>query len=281
SFSDADPNGTSTDYSATIKWGDGQTSAGTVTANGSGGFDVSGTNTYAEEGSNPITVSIADHAASATANSTANVADAALAASAKTVTPTEGNSFSGVVASFSDADPNGTSTDYSATIKWGDGQTSAGTVTANGSGGFDVSGTNTYAEEGNASITVTKIGSAAWRAGNSTANVADAALAASAKTVTPTEGNSFSGVVDSFSDADHNGTIIDYSATIKWGDGQTSVGTIVANGSGGFDVSGTNTYAEEGNASITVTITDHAASATANSTANVADSPLHASGVAV
>src|SRR5207253_9019362 len=119
------------DYSASITWGDGHTSSGTVVANGSGGFDVSATNTYAEEGSYSVTVAITDHGASATANSTANVADAALAASAKTVTPTEGNSFSGVVASFSDADPNGTSTDYSATIKWGDGHTSVGTIVAN------------------------------------------------------------------------------------------------------------------------------------------------------
>src|SRR5207253_10965558 len=118
SFSDFDPNGTAHRDTASFPTRRSSDLSGTVVANGSGGFDVSGTNTYAEEGGYSVTVAITDHGASATANSTANVADAALAASAKTVTPTEGNSFSGVVASFSDADPNGTSTDYSATIKW-------------------------------------------------------------------------------------------------------------------------------------------------------------------
>src|SRR5207253_2623665 len=144
------------------------------------------TNTYAEEGGYSVTVAITDHGASATANSTANVADAALAASAKTVTPTEGKSFSGVVASFSDADPNGTSTDYSATIKWGDGQTSAAAITAISLHDALPIWTNTYAEEGGYSVTVAITDHGASATANSTANVADAALAASAKTVTPT-----------------------------------------------------------------------------------------------
>src|SRR5207302_1202078 len=144
-------------------------------ANASGGFDVSGTNTYAEEGPHAVSVSIADHGASDTAHSTANVADAGLTASAKTVTPTEGASFSGVVASFTDADPAGTATDYSATISWGDGHSSSGTIPANGSG-FDVSGSNTYAEEGSNAVTVGITDHGASDTAHSTANVADAGL---------------------------------------------------------------------------------------------------------
>ena len=36
------------------------------------------------------------------------------------------------VATFTDTDPNGTATDYTATIDWGDGTTSAGTIVSKG-----------------------------------------------------------------------------------------------------------------------------------------------------
>jgi hypothetical protein len=44
-------------------------------------------------------------------------------------------SFTGVVAIFTDADSNGTATDYQATIAWGDGTTSSGTIQADPNGG--------------------------------------------------------------------------------------------------------------------------------------------------
>jgi hypothetical protein len=70
-----------------------------------------------------------------------------------TVTPplataVTGQPFSGVVATFSDADPNGNAKDYTATINWGDGHLTNGTVTADAHGGFTVSGTNTYVTPG-------------------------------------------------------------------------------------------------------------------------------------
>jgi hypothetical protein len=60
------------------------------------------------------------------------------------VNATVGVPFTGVVATFSDSDPSGNAKDFTATINWGDGHFSNGTITANSSGGFDVSGTNTY-----------------------------------------------------------------------------------------------------------------------------------------
>src|SRR5260221_14631462 len=84
-----------------------------------------------------------------TANTTANIADAALSASANNISATEGASTGTLtVAHFTDADPAGTLTDYTATITWGDGTTSAGTIVTNAGGGFDVQGSHTYAEEG-------------------------------------------------------------------------------------------------------------------------------------
>ena len=46
--------------------------------------------------------------------------------------------FSSTVDSFVDTDPNGNARDYTATIHWGDGTVGPGKVSANGSGGFDV-----------------------------------------------------------------------------------------------------------------------------------------------
>ena len=103
------------------------------------------------------------------------VADAPLTSSGTSFTTLQGESYTGVVASFTDADPNGTASDYSATIDWGTGQTSTGVITPNGSGGFNVTGTNIYSVSGTDAITVTisDVG------GSST-------VATSSATVTPT-----------------------------------------------------------------------------------------------
>jgi hypothetical protein len=47
-------------FTATINWGDGHTTNGTVQANASGGFDVIGTNTYGFAGAIPISVHVQD-----------------------------------------------------------------------------------------------------------------------------------------------------------------------------------------------------------------------------
>src|SRR5262249_52289144 len=67
---------------------------------------------------------------------------------AVTVNPFAGVSFTGVVATFSHLDPNGNAKDFTATINWGDGHSTNGTITKNAQGGFDVSGTNLYAKPG-------------------------------------------------------------------------------------------------------------------------------------
>jgi hypothetical protein len=59
-FNDQDPNGNAKDFTATINWGDGHSTNATITRNAQGGFDVSGTNTYAHEGLFPINIDVAD-----------------------------------------------------------------------------------------------------------------------------------------------------------------------------------------------------------------------------
>src|SRR5262249_45353487 len=138
------------------------TTNGTLVDDGGGAFHVTGTHTYAEEGSEPVTVTVEDKDTTnvtATAHSTANVADAALHATPRQNSATTGSPptplllwpnppGSGVVATFTDDDPAGTLGDYSATIHWGDGTDSSGTVAANGATGFKVSGSHTYAATG-------------------------------------------------------------------------------------------------------------------------------------
>jgi len=83
--------------------------------------------------------------------------------------------------------------------------------------------------------------------------------------VAPVVPQAFSGSTASFTDADPNGVVTDYSATINWGDGSpTSVGAITGGpGHGPYTVSGSHAYASTGFFTITTTATDHPSSATA------------------
>src|SRR5262245_15696845 len=71
--------------------------------------------------------------------------------------------------------------------------------------------------------------------------------------ISATETQSFSGNVMSFTANDAG----PFTATIDWGDLTTSAGVITPSG-GGFDVSGTHTYGEDGTYTATVSITDTA-----------------------
>lgn len=62
-------------------------------------------------------------------------------------------SLGGTVATFTDANPNGTPSEFSATINWGDGKTSAGTITES-AGIFYVNGTHTYSSTNDFAIKV-------------------------------------------------------------------------------------------------------------------------------
>ena len=85
------------------------------------------------------------------------MADAPLKAVGASVVAVEGQPFQGRVATFLDASPFDSASSYMATIDWGDGVTSAGTVAADGSfsGQFAVAGDHTYQEAGAYPIRVT------------------------------------------------------------------------------------------------------------------------------
>jgi hypothetical protein len=272
----ADPHATAASFTATIDWSDGHTSDGTITPDPKGGFDVTGTHTYATESLYPITVTVHDQngAVVGTALSKASAAPAppTLDAKGKLLGATAGQSFSGVVATFTDVNSQAAVGDFTATIDWGDGTTSAGTIVADPKGGFDVTGTHTYANGSQSGGGVTFGGFGFGLFGplqslfgtqyfvvavtihdnpvHSTATALSLArvaptppsITAQGQNIQATAGKAFSGGVATFIATDPNATAASFMATIAWGDGTTSAGTITADPKGGFDVTGSHTY---------------------------------------
>jgi hypothetical protein len=285
-FTDTNANDASGDFTASINWGDGTTTSGTVVgANGS--FAVEGGHAYADEGQDNVVVTITHTADSVqiSPSGTITVSDAALAATGTNLTGTEGAALNGVtVATFTDANTSAPASDFTATITWGDGQQTTGTVVANGNGSFSVDGTHTYAEEGSDTIGVAirDVGGSSASA-QSTATIGDAAVAATGTSLTGTEGAALNGVtVATFTDANTGAAASDFSATITWGDGQQTTGTVIANGNGSFSVDGTHAYTDEGSETIGVAIKDVGGStANATSTATIGDAALAATGASL
>ncbi|HVX13283.1 MAG TPA: hypothetical protein VHC22_19015 [Pirellulales bacterium] len=172
-------------FSASVNWGDGTTTSGTVAfvseinqGNIFGQtvavytFSVTGTHTYATAGNYPITVTITDpNNQVATVNPTARVAYAPLQVTAgPAINAVAGTSVNNqTVATFTDpglvanltalniSDP---TTQFTSTINWGDGTTSAATITYNsGTQVFSVIGSHTYSQTGpyNVAVAVTPL----------------------------------------------------------------------------------------------------------------------------
>jgi hypothetical protein len=164
-FTDDNPGANISDYTATVELGDGNTVTltsqagpnGRIVANSAGGFEVQLSHTYADPVSNAkFSVSVVDVDSTISANSmNFSVANAPLTNVANvSFSAFTGVAFSGTVASFTDTEPGVTNpAAYTATIHWGDGTTTAGTIaysgtpgqfTVNASGSpktFDTSGT--------------------------------------------------------------------------------------------------------------------------------------------
>jgi cyclophilin family peptidyl-prolyl cis-trans isomerase len=204
---------------------------------------------------------------------TVGVGDQPLTATGSAVSATEGAPANGVtVATFTDADTTAAASDFTVSINWGDGHVSPGTVTLVSPGTFTVAGSNTYKEQGTYQVQTTitdRLGAVAKA--TSTATVADAALTAQGVPITVGTGVPLSNsLIATFTDSDPNGTLSDYTATINWGDGVTSAGTISAGSNGMFDVQGSHTYSTAGSFTISVAINDvNSAGDVPGSTTNV------------
>ena len=145
-----------------------------VTAGGGGNFTVGGSHQYLEEGTYTTTVTINDDGGSTNGNSSTTdtgvtmIADAPLTGSGVTENGTQDVPLTGPVATFTDANPNGSVSDFTATVTWGDG-TAATSATITESGGvFTVTGTHTYTVQGTYMPTVSIVDD-----GGSTATVTD------------------------------------------------------------------------------------------------------------
>jgi hypothetical protein len=275
SFTDTFTSNVPGDFVATINWGDATTSAGTVTG-GAGAFQVSGTHTYAASGTYSVIVTLTDDAPGTATAQVTSIADVSsgLAVMADSFSASEGTLFNGTVATFSDSDTSKTPASFTTTINWGDGTTTAGTVTG-GSGSFTMTGQHTYADEGTFSFIVTVMetgpgGLTASATGTATVSESDV-LSGSPATFSSQAGVVFSGIVATFTDTNAANVPSDFVATIDWGDGNTTAGTVTGGG-GTFMVSGAHTYATAGTFNVVVTLTDDApgtATAMTTSTANV------------
>jgi RHS repeat-associated protein len=162
---------------------------------------------------------------------------------------------------------------YTATINWGDGETSSGQVLPLGGDSFAVNGSkpHPYAGAGVEQITVTVTGPGRIAPPPAlTTALVQSGLAVTVPDLTAAAQTTFSGSVATFTDTDRTAAASSFSATITWGDGQTSAGT-VSGANGTFTVSGGHAYAAEGRSPVAVTVTDTTGdSASATGTAHVA-----------
>jgi len=243
-FTDANPNEAASSYTATIDWGDNSgATTGTVTGF-DGTFVVSGGHSYATAGTYTVTVSVTDpQGTNASATSTAQVGDIVAGVKASLT-----------VASFTSNDPNATAGEFTATVNWGDGSALDHNVTVTGSNGnFTVTGSHTYAvdsldESGGAyPVTVTvqdPYGSTLTATQG--VHVERPPMQGAAEDVLAQAGVAFSNVeVATFTEPDLSDTSSEFTATISWGDGSSSSGTVMGSG-GVFHVLGSHTYATSG-----------------------------------
>ncbi len=211
---------------------------------------VAGSHSYASVGAYTVSVSVNDSdGSSGTVTSTADV----------------GNLFAGVtstlsVASFKSSDPNATAGQFTATVNWGDGNSSAGTIVET-SGTFVVSGTHDYTVDsydqagGQYTLSVTVNGPQSEVITTSPAvSVVRPADVAFGNTLFSQPNVSFTNSpVAVFADPDTADAASEFSATIFWGDGTSSTGTI--SGSNGlFSVLGGHTYTAAGEYGIGVAV---------------------------
>ncbi|HTS80357.1 MAG TPA: hypothetical protein VMH40_07140 [Myxococcaceae bacterium] len=149
------------DFTATIDWGDGTTTPGVVSGSGttlSVAPDAT-SHAYADEGSYTLTVTVTNVHTAATGHGQGTVtvgdADALTIVSGPQFTAQANVAATNVItATFNDAIAQAAS-DFTATVDWGDGTSSAGLVTGGGAASLIVKGTHTYGAGGTFTVATT------------------------------------------------------------------------------------------------------------------------------
>jgi hypothetical protein len=294
-FSDRQLGTSPASYTATIDWQAApgtmgtDTTPGTIVANGDGTFSVIGSHAYHTYGSFPVyvTISKATGGLLATAVGTANVG-----VGLHPINVFEGSAYNQPLAAFPNLIPaGGDPTQYIVSVNWGDGPVVyGGTVdgTQDSLGAWMVSApAHAYAEAGTYTITITVADSLnrVVQTATDTATVVDAPLTVhNTVTIAPWAGYATTLVVTSVTDQNATTTkTLDFSATINWGDGQSSLGSFVpVPGKPVYNLIGTHTYATHGNYTISGVIYDvDGASVPFSENMPVAQPPLQTQGSVV
>ena len=261
-------------YTATVDWGDGTIDTNPTLNAPASAFDqgqVFDNHYYGQPGHFTVTVSVLKPNATpvqstftATVNNVLPTVDAGSDVAAGVGVPVHVN------ATFSDLGfpDNGVQEAYTATILWGDGSSSNGTVTVTpGSPGVPTTGTITgshqYNGDGPYTVTVS-VGDGSGTAGSGSLSVtaAPAVVTPSPSTLSGEEGSPVN-LNATFSDPGFNycGTTKSFVATIDWGDNTTSTGTVsVTPGSATTPTTGTVTathvYTTFGTFPVVIHLTD-------------------------
>ncbi len=257
SFHDPDLRSSLAQFTAGIGWGDGAVSPGTIVAMGNGDFDVYGSHMYLSGGVLTVTIAIAHtDGRTASASATANIAGEIIAVSAADFSGLSGSPaiFGG---SFSLGDASAVSGDFQATVQWGDGNVSGGTITQSGPGSFGVLANHTYTLFGvyPVQLDVHRIGEATFSA-DATGTIRSPIVASAAASIDAVANVPFDGVVlATFSVAETNSSAGDFQAAITWGDGGSGAGVIDSLGGGNYQVLGSHTYTQVADQVVGVTIT--------------------------
>jgi Ca2+-binding RTX toxin-like protein len=239
-FTDADTNDT---HTATIDWGDGNTSVGIVTKTTGGSGTVNGSHVYSDVGAHAVTVTVADnHGGTASDTLVATVANVAPVITLNAVASI--NSQGEATLTGTVADP-GTTDTFTVDINWGDG-TNVQTITLGASltGSQNITLTHQYL---NADPTVTENYTITATATDDASNTGSATTTVQVDNVAPNVAPvvSLNEVTAIFEDgtATLSGTVTDpgtadtFTVDVDWGDGsgvQTISLPASAAGSQGF-----------------------------------------------
>ncbi|HXT59186.1 MAG TPA: DUF4214 domain-containing protein [Pirellulales bacterium] len=277
---------------AEIYWGDNSKSAGTITYDATTGvYSVLGSHAYSQGGSYSIEVSLKTLSGivllpDASATITDNTVPHLIPGRFWTLMPRVGESTgSQGIVTFGDG-VHLPPSDYSAEIDWGDGTSSTGTISYDpGTWTFEVSGTHVYTQTGVDQILVT-VARNGVTAGTltATASVSDQPLEDTPATLTGTAGVALGGAsgtrVATFEEQQSD--TANFQATIDWGDGATTSGTVVEKGDLSppvvnrinWQVDGSHTYAQPGNYVVRVSLIEYGSVVSAiDSTAAITAAP--------
>jgi ELWxxDGT repeat protein len=146
-------------YRVTVFWGNGRTSAGTLTRMTPTGstYLIAAGHAYADPGHYAVMIRVtADFRTVLSIDTTAAVKDSRFYVGRVAQRLTVTSPFSGVVATIRDLNPRGgKASDYAATIDWGNGATGTGTIRQVSPGRFEVVGSTAFTTTGTRTVKVT------------------------------------------------------------------------------------------------------------------------------